>query len=91
MMDGIGDLELRHGARRADAYARAEPIIRCLEATIRLHRADTGRLDGFPDTRTLVAACQASELVAPRGGPITPGTVLRTLRLMGLRPTGHRA
>jgi hypothetical protein len=85
MMDGIGDLELRHGARRASAYARAEPIIRCLEATIRRHRADTGRLDSFPDTRALVMACQASGLVAPRGGPVTHGTVLRALRLMGLR------
>lgn len=85
MMDGIGDLELRHGARRASAYARAEPIIRCLEATIHRHRAATGRLDAFPATRTLVAACRDGGLVAPRGGEITEDTVRRTLRLMGLR------
>jgi len=85
MMDGIGDLELRHGARRAGAYARAESVIRCLEATIHRHRAETGRLDSLPDTGTMVAACRDSGLSAPRGGPVTSDTVRRALRLMGLR------
>ena len=85
MMDGIGDLQLRHGSRRASAYARAEPLIRCIAATIHRHRAATGALDGFPETHELVTACRADGLVAPRGGPVTPRTVLRTLRLMGLR------
>lgn len=85
MMDGIGDLELRHGARRALAYSRAEPVIRCIEATIREHRARTGILDSLPDTRVLVAACARLGLLAPRGGPVTNATVLRTLRFMGLR------
>ena len=85
MMDGIGDLELRHGARRASAYARAEPMIRCLEATIRRHRATTGRVDDLPPIRALAAACRDHGMVAPRGGAITEDTVRRTLRLMGLR------
>lgn len=85
MMDGIGNLELRYGARRAYAYARAEPAIRCIEATIQEHRARTGNLDSLPDTRFLVAACTKMGLHAPRGGPVTHATVLRTLRFMGLR------
>ncbi|MBY9063645.1 hypothetical protein K7957_11940 [Sphingomonas yunnanensis] len=85
MMDGIGDLELRHGARRAGAYARAEPVIRCIEATTRDHRRRTGTTDTYPETSDLVTACRERGLIAPRGGPVTRGTVLRALRLMGLR------
>lgn len=85
MMDGIGDLELRHGARRARAFDRAEPAIRCIEAAIRRHRVDTGDVNSLPDMASLVAACRDGGLTAPRGGPVTRSTVVRTLRLMGFR------
>lgn len=85
MMDGIGDLELRYGPRRARAYARAEPLIRRIEVVIRDYREETGETDGLPPVARLVASCQAAELTAARGGPVTSRTVARALKLMGLR------
>jgi hypothetical protein len=34
MMDGIADMALRHGDRRARAYERSEPVIRCIQDAI---------------------------------------------------------
>ncbi|TXC70469.1 hypothetical protein FSB78_05570 [Sphingomonas ginsenosidivorax] len=84
-MDGIDDIELRHGARRARAYTRAEPLIRCIEEAIRDHRRRTEDLDGMPRVGVLVGLCTEQKLSAPRGGPITYHTVVRALKLMGLR------
>ncbi|KQN92578.1 hypothetical protein ASE95_07725 [Sphingomonas sp. Leaf231] len=85
MMDGIADIELRHGARRARAYLRAEPVIRCIEGAIRDHRRETGRAEAFPPLARLVALCHDAGLTAARGGPVTRSTVVRALKLMGLR------
>lgn len=85
MMDGIDDIELRHGIRRASAYARAEPVIRCIEEAIRDHRRRTGDLDAMPPIGRLTALCTERGLSAARGGPISHNTVARAMKLMGLR------
>lgn len=85
MMDGIADIELRHGARRAQAYMRAEPVIRCIEEAIRDHRRDTGQVDGIPPLTQLAALCREGGLRAARGGPVSRNTVIRAMKLMGLR------
>jgi hypothetical protein len=91
MMDGIDDIELRHGARRARAYTRAEPVIRCIEEAIREHRRLSEDADGLPPVGLLVALCKEQRLTAARGGPVSYSTVVRALILMGLRHLGNRA
>ena len=90
-MDGIDDIELRHGARRARAYIRAEPVIRCIEEAIREHRRLSQDTDGLPQVGRLVALCKEQRLTAARGGPVSYSTVVRALTLMGLRHPGKRA
>jgi hypothetical protein len=85
MMDGIGHLELRFGPRRARAYTQAEPLIRRIERTIRQHRQSTGEIESLPPIAELVASCREAGLTAARGGRVTPSTVIRALKLMGLR------
>ncbi|MEG3082268.1 hypothetical protein U1707_01310 [Sphingomonas sp. PB2P12] len=85
MMDGIDDIELRHGPRRAQAYNRAEPVIRCIEEAVRDHRRRTGDADGIPEIGALVALCTEHHLTAARGGPVSYHTVVRAMKLMGLR------
>ncbi|RYF01152.1 MAG: hypothetical protein EOO77_33305 [Oxalobacteraceae bacterium] len=85
MMDGIDDIELRHGARRAGAYTRAEPVIRCIEDAIRDHRRRTGDLDSMPQISRLITLCAERSVLAARGGPVSHSTVARAMKLMGLR------
>ena len=89
-MDGIDDIELRHGARRARAYTRAEPVIRCIEEAIREHRRLSQDADGLPPVDRLVALCKEQRLTAARGGPVSYSTVVRALILMGLRYPSNR-
>ena len=91
MMDGIDDIELRHGARRARAYTRAEPVIRCIEEAIREHRRLSEDADGLPPVGKLVALCKEQRLTAARGGPVSYSTVVRALIFMGVRHPGNRA
>lgn len=85
MMDGIADIELRHGARRAQAYTRAEPVIRCVEEAIRDHRRRTGQVDGLPPVSQLIALCVERRLTAARGGPVSYSTVIRAMKFMSVR------
>ena len=85
MMAGIDSIALRHGARRALAYTRAEPVIRCIEEAVRDHRRRTGDIDAMPHVSSLVTLCAARRLSAARGGPVSHSTVVRALKLMGLR------
>lgn len=48
MMDCIADMALRHGDRRARAYDRSEPVIRCIQDAITAYRRDGGDRDGRP-------------------------------------------
>jgi hypothetical protein len=82
MMDGIDDIELRHGARRAEANRRAEPVIRCIEDAIRDHRRRTGDLDRYTWPRrtqpTATPPCWTSGM--SRGRPcwlLTPTLIQR--------------
>ncbi|RYE97771.1 MAG: hypothetical protein EOO77_38445 [Oxalobacteraceae bacterium] len=84
MMDGIADMALRHGNRRARAYERAEPVIRCIEDAIRAHRRSSADAEGRPTIRQLVRCCNECGLSAARGGPITQYTIGRALKLMGI-------
>jgi hypothetical protein len=84
-MDGIDDIEIRHGIRRAKAYTRAEPVIRCIEDAVRAYRRRTGDVDGMPPVATLVTLCAERGLTAARGGPVTRTTIIRALKLIGLR------
>ena len=84
-MDGIDDIELRHGARRAGAYTRAEPVIRCIEDAICDHRRRTGDHDSMPQISRLITLCMERRLSAARGGPISNSTVVSSMKLMGLR------
>lgn len=84
MMDDIADLTLRYGDRRARAYERAEPVVRCIEAAIRTYRRDRALVDGRPTIAELIAACTACGLTAARGGSVTRYTIRRALKLMGL-------
>ena len=84
MMDGIADMALRHGDRRARAYERNEPVIRCIQDAITTYRRDGGDRDGRPTIGALIAACSASGLTAARGGPVTRYTICQALKLTGL-------
>ncbi|MBD8735794.1 hypothetical protein [Sphingomonas sp. CFBP 13706] len=84
MMDGIADMALRHGDRRARAYERNEPVIRCIQDAITAYRRDGGDRDGRPTIGALIAACSASGLTAARGGPVTRYTIYQALKLTGL-------
>jgi hypothetical protein len=84
MMDGIADMALRHGDRRARAYERGEPVIRCIQDAITAYRRDGGDRDGRPTVRELIAACHGCGLTAARGGAVTRYTVGQALKLMGL-------
>ncbi len=83
-MDGIADMALRHGRRRACAYERAEPVIRCIQDAITAYRRDGADPDGRPSIGRLLAACDAGGLTAARGGPVTRYTIRSALTLMGL-------
>lgn len=81
MMDGIADMALRHGDRRARAYERSEPVIRCIQDAITAYRGDR---DGRPTISQLIAACGACGLTAARGGSVTRYTISEALKLIGL-------
>ncbi len=83
-MDGIADLALRHGYRRARAYERGELVIRCIQDAITAYRRDSGDHDGRPTISQLVAACSACGLTAARGGSVTRYTISQALKLIGL-------
>jgi hypothetical protein len=84
MMEGIADMALRHGDRRARAYERAEPVIQCLQDAITAYRRDSADKNGRPTISQLVAACEACGISAARGGSVTRYTIGSALRLMGL-------
>jgi hypothetical protein len=84
MMDGIADLALRYGDRRARAYERSEPVIRCIQDAITAYRRDSGDRDGRPAISQLIAACSVCGLTAVRGGSVTRYTISRALKLIGL-------
>jgi hypothetical protein len=69
MMDGIADMALRHGDRRARAYERSEPVIRCIQDAITAYRRDGGDRDGRPTISQLIAACSACGLTAAVAAP----------------------
>ena len=84
MMEGIANMALRHGDRRARAYERAEPVIRCIQDAITAYRRDSADSDGRPTISQLIAACDACGMTAARGGSVTRYTIVSALRLMGL-------
>ncbi len=84
MMDGIGDMALRHGDRRARAYERSEPVIRCIQDTITAYRREGGDRDGRPTISQLIVACSARGLTAARGGAVTRYTISQALKWIGL-------
>lgn len=84
MMEGIANMALRHGDRRARAYERAEPVIRCLQDAITAYRRNSADCNGRPSISQLIAACDACGMSAARGGPVTRYTIRSALRLMGL-------
>jgi hypothetical protein len=84
MMDGIADMALRHGDRRARAYERAEPVIRCIQDAIAAYRRDSADSDGRPTISQLIAACDTRDLTAARGGSVTHYSIKSALRLLGL-------
>lgn len=84
-MDGIDDIEIRHGVRRPLAYTWAEPVIRCIKEAVRDHRRCTGDIDGMPKVSRLIALCDERSLTAARGGPVSRSTVIRAMKLSGLR------
>ena len=84
MMEGIANMALRHGDRRARAYERAEPVIRCIQDAITAYRRDSADSDGRPTISQLIAACDACGMTAARGRSVTRYTIVSALRLMGL-------
>jgi len=83
-MEGIANMALRHGDRRARAYERAEPVIRCIQDAITAYRRDSADSDGRPTISQLIAACDACGMTAARGGSVARYTIGSALRLMGL-------